>query len=53
MGEQADVTTTATTREMQVTAQPDVVYNAPALGGAGYVVVPHPPTPRDRDQREP
>ena len=42
------VTTTATTREAQVTAQPDVVYKTPALGGARYVVTPHPPTPRDK-----
>jgi hypothetical protein len=44
MGQQ--VTTTATTRETQVTAQPGVVYKVPDLGGARYVVTPHPPTPR-------
>jgi hypothetical protein len=44
MGEQ--VTTTATTREAQVTAPPGVVYKTPELGGSRYVVTPHPPTPR-------
>jgi hypothetical protein len=45
MGEK--VTTTATTRQTQVTAQPGVAYNTADLGGVRYVVTPHPPTPRD------
>jgi hypothetical protein len=49
MGEQ--VTTTATTQETLVTAtQPGVSYRLPDLGGAGYVVAPHPPTPRDAEE---
>ena len=42
------VSTSATTREAQVTAQPGVVYKMPDLGGARYIVMPHPPTPRDK-----
>jgi hypothetical protein len=51
MGDQ--VTTTATTRETQVTADEAVVYETSELDGAGYVVVPHPPTPRDGEDRQP
>lgn len=51
MGEQ--VTTSATTREAQVTVDSDVVYELPELDGAGYSVVPHPPTPRESEQHRP
>jgi hypothetical protein len=44
------VATSATTREMQVTAQAGVIYKTPDLGGARYVVTPHPPTPRDGEE---
>lgn len=43
-----NLTTTATTREATVTAQPDVVYHFDGKqDGGNYTVVPHPPTPRD------
>jgi hypothetical protein len=44
-----NVTTTATTSEATVTAQPNVVYREtePEPGASRYTVVPHPPTPRD------
>lgn len=42
------VTTSATTREATVTAQPNVVYHTHGLGGARYSVTPHPPEKRDR-----
>ena len=46
------VTTTATTREANVTAQPGVVYKKPRLGGVRYAVKPHPPTPRERRKKK-
>lgn len=51
MGDQLD--TSATTREAQVTADLDAVYELPELDGTGYVVVPHPPTPRETDRHQP
>lgn len=48
----AVVTTSATTREMTVTAQPGVVYHVAELGGLRYSVVPHPPERRDQADEE-
>jgi hypothetical protein len=44
-----NVTTSATTQEATVTAQPNVVYRETEAepGASRYSVVPHPPTPRD------
>jgi hypothetical protein len=50
MGDQ--LATSATTREAQVTADSDAVYELPELDGAGYVVVPHPPTPRESNRHQ-
>jgi hypothetical protein len=44
--------TSATTREAQVTADSDAVYELPELDGAGYVVVPHPPTHRESNRHQ-
>lgn len=47
-----NVSTSATTREATVTAQPNVVYKTTDRPDSShYVVIPNPPTPRPHPQQ--